>query len=124
VAWEQYDPNQQDPFADTDIWMTRLLPSSLLGVHPSPPLATLALSAPRPNPSHGAITFDVTLPDDSPARVELLDIAGRVQRSQLVSGPGSHNVTFGDAGSLAPGLYFARVTSRSGTRSMRVVLAR
>jgi hypothetical protein len=41
-----------------------------------------------------------------------------------VQGVGPHSVTFGDAGSLSPGLYFARVKSRSGARSVRVVLAR
>ena len=119
MAWEQ--PPPLGGFY-AQIWMTRLLPSSLLGVHPAPPQATLALSAPRPNPARTTVSFDVALPDDSPARVELLDVAGRVQRTQLVSGPGSHSVTFRDAGTLAPGLYFARVTSRAGSSSVRVVI--
>jgi hypothetical protein len=123
VAWQVFPPDGP-PLPDSQIWMTRLLPSSLLGVPPVARGGSLALSAPHPNPSRGSVSFGVTLPDESPARIELLDIAGRVQRTQVVRGPGAHAVTFGDAGSLAPGLYFARVTSRAGAHSTRVVLAR
>jgi hypothetical protein len=122
VAWEVFDPFVYERVGQ--IWMTRLLPSSLVGVPPVARGGSFALSAPHPNPSRGVIAFDVTLPDDSPARVELLDVAGRVQRTQVVQGPGNHSVTFDGAGSLAPGLYFARATSRTGTRNVRVVVAR
>jgi hypothetical protein len=83
VAWEI--ERLDLPYGDYlgEIWMTRLLPSSLVGVTPRPTTA-LALSAPRPNPARGSVALDVTLPDDSPARVELLDVAGRVVRSQAV----------------------------------------
>jgi hypothetical protein len=123
VAWQVVPPDGP-PLADTQIWMTRLLPSSLVGVPPSTHVGSLALSAPRPNPARGMISFDVTLPDDSPARVELLDIAGRVQRTQVVQGPGAHAVMFGDAGAFSPGLYFARVTHHAGERSVRVAVTR
>jgi hypothetical protein len=96
-----------------EIWMTRILPSSLVGV--APHATALALSAPRPNPAHGAVALDVTLPDDSPAGVELLDVAGRVVRTQLVQGAGPHAVSFGDLVTLAPGLYFARAVTRGVT---------
>jgi hypothetical protein len=125
VAWDVL-PADAPPFPEPshEIWMTRLLPSSLVGVPAMAHGSSLALSSPRPNPSRGAIAFDLMLPDDSPARIELLDIAGRVQRTQLVQGPGAHAVTFGDAASLAPGLYFARLKTRAGERSVRVALAR
>lgn len=66
----------------------------------------------------------VVLPDDAPARVELLDVAGRVLRTQLVDGTGPHAIAFDRLGSLAPGLYFARVTSRADAKSVRVVVSR
>jgi hypothetical protein len=127
LAWEAW-PDPNDPngsFADHRLFMTRLLPSSLVGVSPiSHGSAGLALSAPRPNPAREAVAFELTLPDDSPARVELLDVAGRVRRTQLVAGAGPHAVTFTDLGSLSPGLYFARVSGRAGERCVRVVISR
>lgn len=85
----------------------------------------IRLSAPRPNPASRSVVLDLRLPDDSPARVELIDITGRVECTQLVDGPGDHAITFDGLGSLAPGLYFARVTSRGGsTATVRVAVSR
>lgn len=124
VAWGDIHGTESGDIGYGDLWVNRVQAPVVVGVQPPHARANLSLSAPRPNPAQGAISFDVTLPNDSPARVELLDIAGRVQRTQVVQGPGAHAVTFGDAGSLAPGLYFARVTSRAGARSVRVAVAR
>jgi hypothetical protein len=115
VAWEDHSS-----YFD-DLWMTRVQAPALVGVDPPSPRA-LALSAPRPNPARSAVAFDLTLPDDSPARVELLDIAGRAVRSKLVHGAGPHIVSFPDVGSLPPGLYLARVTTRTDSRCVRLAL--
>jgi hypothetical protein len=125
VGWihTTYDP----PYHQTNkrIQMTRLLPSSLVGAPPPKPDApALALSAPRPNPARDAVAFVISLPDDAPARIELLDVAGRVCRTQDVQGAGPRTVVFADLGSLAPGLYFARASSHAGARAMRVALSR
>ena len=123
LAWESIGTDPI-PFADIgEIWMTRILPSTLVGVSPQRH-AALALSAPRPNPARGSISLDVTLPDDSPARVELLDVAGRVLRAQLVHGAGAHAIAFADLATLTPGLYFARVSHPLGSETSRVVVAR
>ena len=122
VAWQVlFD----DPFPTyTDLWMTRILASSQLDVpRPAPP-GRLVLSTPRPNPARDAIAFDLTLPDDAPAQVALLDIAGRVVRTQSVEGAGPHAISIDGLGSLAPGLYFARVTSRDRSTAARVVVSR
>ena len=66
----------------------------------------------------------MTLPDDSPARVELLDVAGRVVRSQRVQGAGVHAVSFDELGVFPPGLYFARVSHSLRSATSRVVVAR
>jgi hypothetical protein len=106
------------------LWMTRVLAPELVAV---PPPATqrpmLTLSMPHPNPSRGSVAFDVTLPDETPAHVALLDIAGRVVRARQLQGVGLHSLSFDDLSALSPGLYFASVTSRAGARSVRVVLA-
>jgi hypothetical protein len=122
VAWESVIGPIGQPIPFTEIWMTRLLPSSLVGV--APHATAFSLSAPRPNPARGAVALDVTLPDDSPARVELLDVAGRVARAQLVQGAGAHAVSFGDLATLAPGLYFARAVTRGATSTTRLVVSR
>jgi len=106
-----------------DLWMTRVQLPQVTGVTPRPGARALALSAPRPNPARAAVALDVTLPDDSPARVELLDVAGRVVRSQAVQGAGAHTVAINELQALAPGLYFARVLALAGTKSTRVVVS-
>jgi hypothetical protein len=124
VAWESAFGPIGFPETTYEVWMTRLLPSSLVGVTPPAPRAALALSAPRPNPARGSVALDVTLPDDSPARVELLDVAGRVVRSQSVQSAGAHALSFRELTSLSPGLYFARVSGRAGNVTARVVVSR
>ena len=122
VAWNSATGTPGDYGNAGEIWMTRLLPSALVGV--APHATALSLSAPRPNPARGAVALDVTLPNDSPARVELLDVAGRVLRTQLVHGTGPHAIAFADLATLAPGLYFARVTHPLGSATSRVVVTR
>jgi len=95
----------------------------VLGVG-APAARALALSAPRPNPARGTVVLDVTLPNDSPARIELLDVAGRVMQARVVQGAGVRKVTFAELGSLAPGLYFARVSHPHGSATSRVVITR
>jgi hypothetical protein len=119
VAWAERRPCCS--FYDSDLWMTRVQAPALVSVGPSGSSA-LAFSGPRPNPARGAVAFDLTLPDDSPARLEVLDVAGRVVRSRIVQGAGVRVVSFQDVGSLPPGLYLARVTARTDSRSVRFVL--
>jgi hypothetical protein len=124
VAWEVMSAPPPN-IGVAQVWMTRILPSALVDApRPSPVAAKLALSAPRPNPATTSATFDLLLPDNGGARVELLDVAGRVLRTQFVEGAAAHAVSFDGLASLAPGLYFARVTSRGGSTAVRVVVSR
>jgi len=107
-----------------DLWMTRVQASALLDVEPGPASRTLSLSAARPNPARTLVAFRLALPDEAAARLELLDVAGRVRRSQLVQGAGAHTVTFDRLGALEPGLYLARLTGRGGASVVRVVVTR
>lgn len=120
IAWGDYHGD----FPVGDLWMAYVQMPVTVGVEPPAARSALSLSAPRPNPARADIGFDLALPDDSPARVELLDVAGRVLRTQFVEGAGPHTVTFDALASFPPGLYFARATSRAGSKSVRVVVNR
>jgi hypothetical protein len=121
IAWGDYHDIGFSQVSG-DLWMTYVQGPTTVGVQPT--ARALSLSAPRPNPAIGSAALDLVLPDDAPARVELLDVAGRVLRMQLVEGAGSHAITFDALASLAPGLYFARATSRDRSTTMRVVVSR
>lgn len=76
-----------------------------------------------PNPAVGAPRVGFSLPDASPARLELLDVAGRRVRSLEVGGLGAgrHTASLG-GGPLAPGIYHVRLVGRAGTRRARGVI--
>jgi hypothetical protein len=57
----------------------------------------------------------------APARLELLDIAGRRIASHEV-GAGQHTLDLGGGQRLAPGLYLVRLTQGANTRTTRVAM--
>jgi DNA-binding beta-propeller fold protein YncE len=83
-----------------------------------------ALDPVRPNPSRGgALTVHFSLPTDAPARLELLDVAGRRIATHEV-GIGQHTLDFGADQHLAPGLYLVRLKQGANTRTTRVAVLR
>ncbi len=84
----------------------------------SAPPPTLALGVPTPHPVRGTAWIVLSLPDDVPVTVDVLDALGRravrVVSSRL--GAGHHRLGI-DAGGLAPGLYV--VLARTGSGSAR-----
>jgi photosystem II stability/assembly factor-like uncharacterized protein len=104
------------------------LPASVPG---APPVAaqTLALAAPAPNPSRGAVRLTLELPAPTAVETGVYDLAGRRVRA-LESGSfaaGRHVLAWDgrdESGRLAaPGVYFARVVSPLGNRSRAIVRA-
>lgn len=89
-----------------------------------------ALAAPWPNPSRGAVTFALTLPEASAVHLEILDVSGRRVRTfrHGALAAGRHAFAFdgrSESGSpLPPGSYFARVRTPEGERTRAFVLAR
>jgi hypothetical protein len=85
----------------------------------------LALDGPWPNPVSGPIALRVSLPTAAPARVELLDPAGRLRRSVEVvpRAAGWQWVELGNCDGLEPGLYFIRGRQgrTSATRRLAVL---
>jgi hypothetical protein len=85
----------------------------------------LALEAPNPIVGR-ALSAWVTLPNDAPAMLELLDLAGRRLDSREVDsiGPGRVQVSFGPRRSLPPGVYMLRLRAAGRTVVARVALLR
>ena len=90
------------------------------------PLA-FALDPVRPNPSRGrALTVHFTLASETPASLELLDVAGRRVAAREVGslGVGHHALDLGEGQPVAPGLYLVRLTQGAYTRTTRVAVLR
>ncbi len=96
--------------------------SSLLGVG-SPTTPTLVLSGVQPNPSRGnRLEVHFALSSASRARLELLDISGRlvVERQVGSLGPGRHTVSLSPSRPLEPGIYWIRLSQSSHLRAARL----
>ena len=121
VAWD---------YRDGPLWelmyLGHLAPPPVLGVGPGPDVrTTLALRSVTPNPASREAQVRFTLAGPGPARLELLDIAGRRVRSIDVPGTRSEQVVrFEDLGRLPPGLYVVRLAQGGATRSARVAIVR
>jgi hypothetical protein len=83
----------------------------------------LELQGARPNPSAGEFSISFSLPDRSPAALELFDVSGRRVWGEDVSamGPGRHTLRVTPSHALSPGLYLIRLAHGSETRSSKVV---
>ncbi len=108
-----------------DLYGTRIALAAPAGVSDGAANARFAITRVWPQPaSAGRVQLRLALPDAGAAQVALYDVAGRRVGALLtLSGAGTHDVTL-DAGSAAPGLYFARVTHAGHSREARVVIAR
>jgi hypothetical protein len=86
--------------------------------------ASLALEGALPNPAVGSLNVAFTLSGISPARLDLVNVAGRSVGSMDLSsyGPGRHIVNFAAGRKVAAGTYFLRVTQNGKTVSKPVVI--
>lgn len=91
-----------------------------------PVAASFALLGAQPNPTAGDVRLGFSLPDARPARLELLDIAGRRVASREVGplGAGRHVVSLAPGRPLASGLYWARLTRAGLTVTAKVLVLR
>ncbi len=87
---------------------------------------TLTLAAPAPNPATGNFTVTFSLPRAAPARLELIDVAGRsVSVSDVGSlGAGQHTVAIARSRTLRPGVYIIRLTQGWIAKTTRACLIR
>ena len=102
--------------------------SSVAGVDGTEGLA-LGLSA-APNPAHGPVGVQFTMPRPGPARLQVIDLAGRAVAT-LHDGPAAAGATripwdgrAVDGRLLSPGLYFLHLQAPTGTVSKRLIFVR
>lgn len=84
----------------------------------------LAVAA-APNPVRGGtVRLTLSLADAGPARIELIDLAGRIVASGRVEAgaPGSREMTLTSERGLPNGLYFARVVQGGNRTAARVIV--
>lgn len=93
--------------------------------NPSPP-AELVLAGVRPNPSRSGFAVAFTLPDATPARIEVLDLLGRriLGREVVGLGRASHVVDLPETRALPAGIYVVRLSQGGRSRSVLGVVVR
>lgn len=121
AAWDEY----QYPYLAHEglnvMRLTRLLPGGVASAGPPPASAALRLAV--TNPVLGQFTISPILPDARAARLELFDLAGRVEFRRDLQGAGPHVVVI-DAGVVPAGVHWLRLSHPLGVRSARVVVLR
>ena len=88
------------------------------------PVHEFSLAPLSPNPNHGDLDFEFTIPQRSPVRLGIYDLMGRLVKSYVdeVLDPGFYRGQF--KLQLAAGVYFFRVSTSEGTLNRRFVLVR
>jgi hypothetical protein len=119
-----HDPAVPGHAALSDTSFT-IIPAELLdaGGRAAP---VLALRGAWPNPAREAARVWFTLAHGAPARIELLDLAGRRLRALEVGhlGPGLHHVDLERTAALRPGLYLLRLTQAGRHTTGKLVVTR
>jgi hypothetical protein len=91
----------------------------------APASAGFALHGAWPNPAsrREGVFISLALPDDVPATIELLDVAGRRLAERPVSGAGPHRVNVSEGMVLKRGIYFVRLTHAGRSLTSRVTVS-
>lgn len=77
-----------------------------------------------PNPFRKSTTLNLTLPNDSPVYIDLIDISGRTTEN-IFSGyltKGAHHITYNKKGNIASGNYFFRIYYQGSTYLKKVTV--
>ncbi|MBI5170517.1 MAG: hypothetical protein HZA61_13600 [Candidatus Eisenbacteria bacterium] len=91
-----------------------------------PVRSRLALAGTWPNPARRELRVAFALTGRAPARLELLDVAGRVAKRWALDGfgAGEHAVELGETGAFAPGVYVLQLTEGASRTQRRVTIVR
>jgi len=101
--------------------------AAVAGAEDAPrPAAALALARIWPNPSSLPLHVAFVLPESGPAKLELVDVAGRsVLAHELgASGAGVFDASIGAGASVPPGTYWLRLSQSGHETASRVVILR
>ncbi len=98
------------------------IPSSL-DVNPDSRL-DFAIDRISPNPAVRRMSVSFRLPTSEPARIELIDVSGRLwlARDVNASVPGTQSMTLETSGELSEGLYFVRLIQGARVATSRVTV--
>jgi hypothetical protein len=91
-----------------------------------PNAATLALAPSAGNPLRGQLDFGITLTDATPARIEMLDTAGRRVATRTLTGlpPGHHTIRLEPTVPPGPGVYVIRLTQGPRAATFKAAIVR
>jgi pimeloyl-ACP methyl ester carboxylesterase len=91
-----------------------------------PKLAEFSLAGATPNPSGQNLTVTFSLPDATPARIEVVDVSGRkvLIREVGALGAGRHAVGLAEGRPLPPGVYLVRLTQGRRSLTTRAVIVK
>jgi len=91
-----------------------------------PNAGVLALAPAAGNPLRGELDFGITLPDATPARIEMLDTAGRRVAARTLTGlpPGRHTVRLEPDHPPVPGVYLVRLTQGPKAATFKAAIVR
>lgn len=122
-AVDIYNHFGTSPIFVDDLSIERFPPPVAVGA-PAPP-RTLALSAPRPNPSRGEARAELTLAQGGEVELVLLDLAGRAAHRVAARdlAAGVHSLRVPTAG-LAPGVYQLVARGGGSLAARRLVVSR
>jgi hypothetical protein len=99
--------------------------AAVAGAEDAPrPAAALALARIWPNPSSLPLHVAFALPERAPARLELMDVAGRSVLAHELDAPGAgvFDASIGAAASIRPGTYWLRLSQAGHETATRVVI--
>jgi hypothetical protein len=123
VTWEDSRNGNTDVYAQ-NVHADGTLGGSVLAVGQPPAPVRLAVEGVWPNPSSGDFEVGFSLRDPGPARLELVDLAGRVVESRSVgdAAPGRQRIALGSRTRLAPGVYSVMIEQGGRRASARAVV--
>jgi len=134
VVWEQWMPaigiddlraQRVSPFDAVPYVMPVGAPAVAPQPPPGGPMELKVQLAVRPNPAHGALRIEFSLPRPDPATIDVFDLVGRrVAHRDFAPGSGSGAVTLSDREPLRPGMYIVRLTQGDLRITRRAVIAR
>ena len=113
-------PSLRGAVVGGEIWVD--VPSAS-SVQPPEPGYPFALAPVRPNPVVGRLLVSLSLIEGAPARLDLLDVAGRRRASRTFDAWGAQTVDLGGTSDYEPGVYFLRLTQAGRMLTQRVVIS-